>query len=386
MQRYFSVFCAAISIVVFYFSTASAEQPDGATQPIGVSSLDFNTDARYQEILGFYEISAPGSKYIRIQFSEIEREYDGGYNIVLLDRNREVLAAYQKSEFSRTSTFVTEKIYASHVSVRIVGEPGASPPEFTLDSMAFQRKVGETLAIVDPPRFMDIVVTKPNSINWEESPKLISNISLRSRMWDASRAVAHLNYLKNGAPYVCTGFLISENLLVTNEHCVNDDAICASTKIIFDYYKDENGNILNGDQYDCKQVHKVDGKLAVSYSLDFAILEVDGAPGNKYGYLEFSENPVGPAQELFIIQHPSGEPKQISYEDCIVKDVAIFGRDASASDFSHRCDTKGGSSGSPVLDEDLNVVGLHHLGFYKGTKMEDRNRAVHSWLILQAIK
>ena len=77
---------------------------------------------------------------------------------------------------------------------------------------------------------------------------------------------------------------------------------------------------------------------------------------------------------VFIIQHPAGEPKQISKINCAAGTVPVDGR-TSASDFTHTCDTVGGSSGSPVFNETGDLVGLHHYGFNEGGFWTE-NRAI----------
>ena len=86
-------------------------------------------------------------------------------------------------------------------------------------------------------------------------------------------------------------------------------------------------------------------------------------------------------EELFIIQHPAGETKQISMNECAVSRPVADGR-AAATDFAHTCDTLGGSSGSPVFTTDGRLVGLHHYG--RGVGYWNENRAVRIPRILDA--
>ena len=83
-----------------------------------------------------------------------------------------------------------------------------------------------------------------------------------------------------------------------------------------------------------------------------------------------------------IIQHPGGEPKKFSLEGCVVAGLQRAGASAEPTDFGHECDTKGGSSGSPVFDRTTGrVVGLHHFGFREGLD-EPVNQAVEIGRIL----
>ena len=55
--------------------------------------------------------------------------------------------------------------------------------------------------------------------------------------------------------------------------------------------------------------------------------------------------------------------------DCQLAGVDRVGvKKDDKSDFGHKCDTLGGSSGSPVMDWTTGlVVGLHHFGFLAGS-------------------
>jgi endonuclease G, mitochondrial len=164
---------------------------------------------------------------------------------------------------------------------------------------------------------------------------------------------------QNGTPrrYNGTGWLITNQLVVTNHHVVNargqdepaaSDADLllqgANTVVQFDYDSaDEPGDNAEA------------GKLeAWNPTLDFAILRLKTAVERKPLRIQqqsvvFSDGMYLP---LNIIQHPSGFYKRVAFRNNLL---------TSADDTTIRyfTDTLTGSSGSPVFDDAWRVIALH---------------------------
>ena len=97
---------------------------------------------------------------------------------------------------------------------------------------------------------------------------------------------------------------------------------------------------------------------------------------------------VTEGHRLILIQHPDRQPKTIAVKNCVVQLPDFIGRkDGVKTDFLHACDSEGGSSGSPIMDESTGeVVGLHHLAFFDSKIMDYHNLGVKMAQILDALK
>jgi V8-like Glu-specific endopeptidase len=88
---------------------------------------------------------------------------------------------------------------------------------------------------------------------------------------------------------------------------------------------------------------------------------------------------------LNIIQHPSGEPKQIA-----IRRNDYVGPGSLPSRFLYLTDTLPGSSGAPIFDDSWRVMGLHHASrklpesvYMKGEQIKYNNEGILIHAILK---
>jgi hypothetical protein len=152
---------------------------------------------------------------------------------------------------------------------------------------------------------------------------------------------------------------------LTNNHCLTTSEEAYDTEVWFNYQCARCGG------FDVFKPTKVWGKEVVStdHVLDYTLFSVDAFElVEKFGYLMLDSARPAKGAELYVPQHPAGEPTRIAGArgdkagNCTVDNPDYTGYIAH-SDVSYLCDTAGGSSGSPVLSRKTNkVVALHHFG------------------------
>ena len=99
------------------------------------------------------------------------------------------------------------------------------------------------------------------------------------------------------------------------------------------------------------------GLFHTKKALDYTIFEVQDDPGKKDAWANLPLQPPDfkPGERINIIQHPGGQPKQISMQNNMVE---YIGSDV----LQYVTSTLPGSSGSPIFNDRWQVVGLHHAG------------------------
>ena len=157
-----------------------------------------------------------------------------------------------------------------------------------------------------------------------------------------------------------SGFLISPDLFITNQHVVRNEDDAAHANVIFDDELDRAGKPVPRTVY-----RLLPERLALfsdENDLDYAIValgeRLDGAATvAELGDCPLSFTPdrhrVG--MNVNIVQHPNGMPKTIAIRNNLLtarKDSRLL----------YETDTDFGSSGSPVFNDHWDVVALHHFG------------------------
>ena len=334
-----------------------AAQRDGIVQSLAIETPVFTADPA-TALPWETEIRRTGAAYLRLHISGADGPYGDGTMLKLRDRSAALVHEYPAAELLERGPFWTVMIPGDYALLSLL-EP---TPGFHLriDQIAFQAHGGAPLSTVGDD--------EKQPISDYADDVLISRIE---------RPVAKLSFVKDGAPRTCTGFLIDTGQFMTNHHCIASADDCGSALAIFGYQYDTTGLLSFGEQFACKAIS--DGKT--SETLDYAILDLDGNPAATWGSLSLDEADPDVIGPLLVIQHPAGQPKQISKINCAMDVVPVDGLEPQ-SDFTHSCDTVGGSSGSPVFDTEGRIVGLHHYGFAEGGPWSD-NRAVRMKRILE---
>lgn len=155
-----------------------------------------------------------------------------------------------------------------------------------------------------------------------------------------------------------TGFMVGPRLLLTNNHVLTDAGQAADSVVEFDYFVRADGSpsTIRVFKLQPEVFFKTDADL--DFSL-VAVAEVgaNGTPLAAQGWNQLipDEGKAIIGQWVNIIQHPNGEPKQL-----VLRNNEIV--DTPDRFLTYKTDTSPGSSGSPVYNDQWEVVALHHAG------------------------
>lgn len=201
-----------------------------------------------------------------------------------------------------------------------------------------------------------------------------------------------------------TGSLVSNSLLLTNNHVIPDVAFAKKVRAEFNYQFDHLGTARPSDAYELDP----DGFFRTNAALDYTVVRVrskgglvvsDGfdpvrprlplddasvgpidrivrddlvphrfdrddiifplrhTPGSKWGHLRLPASGVTYAvgQFLNVVGHPSGRRKEVALQENTITSILT-------NAVRYTADTEPGSSGSPVFTNGWDLVALHHAG------------------------
>ncbi|KAB8334893.1 trypsin-like serine protease [Scytonema tolypothrichoides VB-61278] len=232
-------------------------------------------------------------------------------------------------------------------------------PKFISSQQAGQLKLlGDAKPFIPPSLGRS---AKPDEGDSRGIPSGIDNrIPMLSRKYPWSAIGRVQGTTTDARDYHCTGTLISDNLVLTNAHCVIDpETGKLSTKIEF------MPNVIDKNYQDIAQVEQVvygtDFKKGSSLNPnDWAIMKINQPLGRKYGHLGLQSIPsttlVRKQKAFFFVGYSGDFPNEkyqkyftagpgwtASYEEkcSIVKEEAGF--------LLHDCATAGGSSGGAII-------------------------------------
>ena len=213
----------------------------------------------------------------------------------------------------------------------------------------------------------------------DDREELVKAYGKLHRYYRYSAPIAMVLFQKrsDGLDSNCTGFLVSATLLITNNHCISVEKQVRTVLVRFGF-----DQIREPPAADVR----VAALLHTDEGLDYTVLRMARSPN--LAPVRLNLDAVKAGHTLILIQHPDRQPKTIAVKNCVVQLADFVARkEGVKTDFLHACDSEGGSSGSPIMDEATGeVVGLHHLALFDPKIMDYHNLGVKMPLILDALK
>lgn len=165
-----------------------------------------------------------------------------------------------------------------------------------------------------------------------------------------------------GGRGIGTGFLISPQLVITNNHVIESASAAREMQIEFDYELDVDGRAMTPTRFALapEQAFVTSDRDDLDYTVVAIGRRLDGPKDLRtFGSLPLSgaRNKHALGDFVNIVQHPQARMKQ-----AIVRDNQLVSRPKGGAVLHYVADTEPGSSGSPVFNVLWEVVALHHWG------------------------
>ena len=173
----------------------------------------------------------------------------------------------------------------------------------------------------------------------------------------------------------CTGFLINDDTIMTNNHCVTKASDARGLVATFNYTKNN-----SGDKYSCNEF------VMTNSGLDVALIKCKGNPGAKQSQVvlggfkgEINDNIYITHQNCNYRTNSRCKPAQKYSEGKLLG--------SNAGQVEHNADTLPGSSGSPIFEaKSHKVVAIHNAGHNYGPNNGGMNYGIPMYKIVQYIQ
>jgi V8-like Glu-specific endopeptidase len=204
----------------------------------------------------------------------------------------------------------------------------------------------------------------------------------------ASRSVCRLDWHKRG---VGTGCLVADDLILTSYHvictntCSNIATRLEQCEIRFGAIRMEDGSVSAGNLVIKLATKNPLVVFSDTNDIDFALLKLSEPIINNHSVelAKLSVEPISNGQAANIVHYPLGGPQQFS-----LRNNEIIAVDKNR--FYYLSDTDEGSSGSPIFNDDWNVIGIHRAGYLldknTGEEVIEGNQGIPIQSIIEKIR
>lgn len=299
-----------------------------------------------------FALSSKGAYSLGLEFSKFKLPV-GGQLFVYNNDSDVVLGAYTSQNNKKTAKFSIEPLKGDHLILEYI-EPAF--PDFLAE-------INISGVLHDYKNIFNLLKGENSSVKLSGSCNVDINCPEGDNWQREKRSVCHILY--NG--WIATGALInntnqdSKPYLLTAYHVIDNQE---DAEVAIFYFNYEN-SVCGGS--DGKKTQSISGAnfLATGINLDFTLLELSVSPPASYLPYYAGWDRSGRTPEFTTcIHHPSGDAKKISID----YDSPLT---ATYSDSKYTFDTdthwqieawdigttEGGSSGSPLFDENHRIIG-----------------------------
>lgn len=360
-MKLLAVLWCSVGAILAKVQNVAQDIPGIEKTDIGIGcDKSYYSEAADENFVKKFDIGYPGAAFIAVHFEKFN--LPPGDFVVIKSSDGEQMVSYGSNQ---RGDFVADAIFSSNITVELkLNQSMTWKDNPYYDCLGF---------LIDSFRYAAVSATHEDAQEettcGEDDAQNAACFNYLPNVVAASKSIIRLIVHKPTGSFYCTGWLLGcENHVMTNEHCIADQSEAKNVQFEFMAQGDKCSTLCTGGG---RCPGKVEAKsailIAVSKEHDYALLKLntDTDLNQMYGYLMLRAEGPKLNERIFIAQHPGGWGKQV-----VLKSDGSFARITTLSrggctpdQAGYFADTRGGSSGSPVIAvSDNKVVALHHCG------------------------
>ncbi len=159
-------------------------------------------------------------------------------------------------------------------------------------------------------------------------------------------------FYNQSAAGFCTGFLVTDDILVTAGHCLSEKKSCEDFSVLFDFTEDRADHskklrVPSKNIFRCIEVLYFSDDRENNPDQDIAIIRLDRP--TKRPHLFLASQKIKDTSILSLIGHPLGLPMKVAHSGSLLQN-------SEEKFFSLAIDSYSGNSGSPLINESSGKV------------------------------